>query len=183
MAFQLSTTLRNGLLDQLETLIGTAPTLTLRTGAPPVDANAAPTGTVLATAVLPSDWLAPASSGQKLLSGSWQDASADAMGVAGHFRITGSGLVLQGLVSEPWQGAKTYPAGYQVHNGGNVYRATVGGDSEASGGPTGTGGSITDGIVTWAFIQAGTDMTIDNASLNAGQEFTVTGFTLTMGGA
>lgn len=110
-------------------------------------------------------------------------AIADATGVATYYRITGSAQVWQGLCSDPWQGSKLFPAGAQVHNGGNTYRATVGGTSAASGGPIGTSGSITDGGVTWAYVQAGTDMAIDNASLNAGQQFTVTSCTLTQGGA
>jgi hypothetical protein len=87
MARQLSTTLRNAIADQYETTIGTAPTLEIRTGSPPANCAAADTGTVLATITLPSDWLTAASAGVKALSGTWQDASADNTGTAGHFRL------------------------------------------------------------------------------------------------
>jgi hypothetical protein len=39
-----------------------------------------------------------------------------------------------------------------VTNGGNVYVLTAGGTSAGSGGPTGTGGSITDNGCTWAYV-------------------------------
>jgi len=82
---------------------------------------------------LPADWLAAASGGTKALAGTWQDASADATGTAGHFRIK---------------------AGATCHIQGSV---------------TATGG--------------GGDMTLDNTSITAAQQVTITGFTLTAGGA
>lgn len=45
---------------------------------------------MLATLNLPSDWMAAASSGAKALTGTWQDASADATGTAAHFRVYAS---------------------------------------------------------------------------------------------
>lgn len=91
MALQLSTTVRNALLDAIEAAIGTSPILRIRTGSAPANPAAADTGTVLATLTLPSDWMAAASSGSKAKSGTWQDASADNSGTAGHFRIYDSG--------------------------------------------------------------------------------------------
>lgn len=87
MTVQLSVAVRNAKLDSIETTISTAPTMEIRTGAPPANCAAADTGTVLATITLPSDWMAAASGGSKALSGTWQDASADASGTIGHFRI------------------------------------------------------------------------------------------------
>jgi hypothetical protein len=87
MALQLSVAVRNATLDSIESTIGTGPTLELRTGAPPASCADADSGTLLASMALPSDWLAAASSGAKALSGSWQDASANAAGTVGHFRI------------------------------------------------------------------------------------------------
>lgn len=87
MAFQFSTTTRNAALDAIETTIGTAPTLEIRSGSAPANCATADSGTVLATMTLPSDWLTAASGGSKALSGTWQDAAADAAGTAGHFRI------------------------------------------------------------------------------------------------
>lgn len=100
MAIQLSTTVRNARLDTIETTISTAPTLEIRTGAQPANCAAADSGTVLATMTLPSDWMAAASSGAKALSGSWNDASADATGTAAHFRIKqGATCHMQGSVT------------------------------------------------------------------------------------
>ena len=102
MALQLSTSARNALLDAIETATGTSAILRIRTGAPPATPATADSGTVLATATLPSDWMAAASGGTKALSGTWQDASADAAGTAGHFRIYDSGGTvchLQGTVT------------------------------------------------------------------------------------
>ena len=65
MALQYSDAIRNSQLDQVETVTGTAPLLTIRTGAPPANCAAANQGTVLATINLPSDWMAAASGGSK----------------------------------------------------------------------------------------------------------------------
>lgn len=91
MALQLSTTVRNALLDSIETAIGVSAILKIRTGAVPATPATADSGTVVATVNLPSDWMAAASGGTKALSGTWQDASADATGTAAHFRIYDSG--------------------------------------------------------------------------------------------
>lgn len=102
MAFQLSVAARNALLDAIETATGTAAILKIRTGAPPATCATADSGTVLATATLPTDWMANASGGTKALSGTWQDASADAAGTAGHFRIydsAGTTCHMQGTVT------------------------------------------------------------------------------------
>lgn len=90
MALQYSVAVRNAKLDAVETAVGTTAVLKIRTGAPPADVATADSGTVLATLTLPSDWMAAASSGSKAKSGTWQDASADAAGTAGHFRIYAS---------------------------------------------------------------------------------------------
>ena len=100
MAFQFSTTVRNAALDQIETTIGTAPTLEIRSGTVPANCAAADSGTVLATITLPSDWANAASGGSKTLLGTWQDSSADATGTAGHFRIKqGATCHIQGTVT------------------------------------------------------------------------------------
>ena len=102
MAVQLSTTVRNARLDQLETTVGTSAVLKIRTGAAPADCGTADSGTVLATLNLPSDWMSAASGGAKAKTGVWQDASADNTGTAAHFRIYDSGGTtchLQGTVT------------------------------------------------------------------------------------
>jgi uncharacterized cupin superfamily protein len=49
--------------------------------------DAIDTGTVLSTINLPADYMANSSNGTKSKAGTWQDASADASGTPGHFRI------------------------------------------------------------------------------------------------
>ena len=90
MAFKFSTTVRNAVLDAIETAVGTSAVLKIRSGSVPANVGTADAGTVLATLNLPSDWLAGASGGSKALTGTWQDTSADATGTAGHFRIYAS---------------------------------------------------------------------------------------------
>jgi hypothetical protein len=90
MAIQLSTSVRNAILDVIESTVGTSAVLKIRTGAAPADVAAADSGTVLATLSLPSDWMSSASNGTKSKSGTWQDASADASGTAAHFRLYAS---------------------------------------------------------------------------------------------
>jgi hypothetical protein len=99
MTMQYSVAVRNARLDVVEITIGTTPILQVRSGAPPVNCATADSGTVLATVNLPSDWMTAASGGTKSKSGTWQDLSADAAGIAGHFRIkdsTGTTAHMQG---------------------------------------------------------------------------------------
>jgi hypothetical protein len=84
-------TVRNAQLDAVETTVGTAPLLRIYSGSAPANCAAAASGTLLAEATLPSDWMEAASSGSKALSGTWQDASANATGTAGHWRLYDSG--------------------------------------------------------------------------------------------
>lgn len=91
MAFQFSVDARNAAIDAIETTIGAAPILEIRSGAAPANCGAADSGTLLASMTLPSDFLAAASGGSKALLGTWEDASANATGTAGHFRIKNAG--------------------------------------------------------------------------------------------
>lgn len=97
MALQLSTAVRDARLDTIESTIGTSAIMKIRTGSAPADCGTADSGTVLATLSLPSDWMAAASGGSKAKTGTWQDASADATGTAGHFRIYDSGGTTCGI--------------------------------------------------------------------------------------
>lgn len=90
MAIQMNVATRNARLDTIESTNGTSCALEIRSGSPPADCATTGSGTVLATINLPTDWMAAASSGSKAKSGTWQDASADATGTAGHFRIYNS---------------------------------------------------------------------------------------------
>lgn len=102
MTLQLSTTVRDAILNVIESTISTSPILRIRTGSVPATPATADSGTVLAELTLPSDWMAAASGGTKALSGTWQDASANATGTAGHFRIydsSGTTCHMQGTVT------------------------------------------------------------------------------------
>jgi hypothetical protein len=100
MAIQFSVAVRNGRLDSFETTVGVSPTLEIRSGSAPANCAAAATGTLLASMALPSDFMAAASAGAKAIAGTWQDASADATGTAGYFRINqGATCHMQGTVT------------------------------------------------------------------------------------
>lgn len=102
MALQFSVAVRNARLDAVETTVGTSAVLQIRTGSVPANCAAVSTGTVLATLNLPADWMAAASAGSKTLLGTWQDATADAAGTAGYFRIFDTAVTtchIQGTVA------------------------------------------------------------------------------------
>lgn len=87
MTLKFSVAVRNARLDAIETAIAASAVLKIRSGAAPANITDADSGTVLATIALPADWMAAAAGGSKAMSGTWSDASADAAGTAGHFRI------------------------------------------------------------------------------------------------
>ena len=102
MAVQLSVAVRNARLNAIETTVGTAAILRIRTGAQPADCATADSGTVVATLSLPSDYFTAAASGTMSKSGTWSDASADASGTAAHWRlydVAGTACGAQGSVT------------------------------------------------------------------------------------
>lgn len=102
MALQFSTTVRNAMLDAIETGTGTTAVLKIWSGALPANCAAADAGSTLASITLASDWAAAASGGTKALSGlPVSDASADNSGTAVHFRLyasNGTTCHMQGTV-------------------------------------------------------------------------------------
>ena len=90
MALQESVAVRNARLDAIETTIGAAAIMELRSGSPPANCATAASGTLLAQFALPSDWLAAASAGSKAKSGTWTGTGL-AAGTIGHFRIYEAG--------------------------------------------------------------------------------------------
>lgn len=133
MAIQLSTAARNARLDAIETAVGTAAVLRLKTGAPPANCAAADSGTVVISYTLASDWAAAASSGSKSFSNTPLSGAATATGTLAHYRLYASD-------------------GTTCHMQGTV----------------GT---------------SGTDMTVDNTSVNSGQTVNVTSWSITDGNA
>jgi hypothetical protein len=100
MAIQLSQTVRNNRLDQIETSVGTAAKLVLYAGGVPANCAAADPASVLATLSLPSDWMNGATAGTKTLAGTWTGA-ASGSGTAQSFRIkdtSGTTCHIQGTV-------------------------------------------------------------------------------------
>jgi hypothetical protein len=127
MAVQLSTDVRNARLDAVETEIGTGAILEIRSGTQPANCAAADSGTLLASMTLPSDWMAAASSGSKAKTGTWEDASANATGTAGHFRITDSGgstCHMQGSVTATSGGGDIELDNTSISSGQNVAIST-----------------------------------------------------------
>lgn len=118
MTIQLATDVRDAQNDALETQIGTAPTLEVRTGAQPANCAAADSGTLLATGVLPSDWLTASSSGTKAKAGTWTltgQSGAGAGTAGGHFRIkVGGTCKMQGSFGA---GADMVPDNNNIANG------------------------------------------------------------------
>ena len=100
MAIQLSTAVRNGRLNAIETAVGSSALLEIYTGAQPANCATAASGTLLATISLPATWMAAASGGSEGLSGTWA-GTVSAAGTAGYFRIydsTGTTCHMQGTV-------------------------------------------------------------------------------------
>jgi hypothetical protein len=90
MSVQYSTAVRNAMLDAIESTIGTSARLKFFTGAVPANCAAADPAGLVATIVCPSDWMAAASGGTKVLAGSWSVA-ASGSGTAISYRIYDSG--------------------------------------------------------------------------------------------
>ena len=105
--------LREAQLDVIETTVGEAPILEIRSGAKPANCSAADSGTLLAELDLPTDWMEAAgatTAGVKGKSGTWSgtgEAGAGAGTNAGHFRIKDSGgttCYIQGSITATGDG-------------------------------------------------------------------------------
>jgi hypothetical protein len=81
---------KNAMLDAYETNIGTAPLLKIYTGSPHASLGTAPSGTLLCTITLPSDWMSAASASSKAKTGTWSNTAA-AAGTAGCYTLETSG--------------------------------------------------------------------------------------------
>jgi hypothetical protein len=97
MAIQHSTTTRNRFRDAYVAAFPAAASLVIRSGSPAGVGNSAG-GTALATITLPATPLT-SGTGQVTLSGTWTDASADATGTAGHYRLTNGTDIEEGTVT------------------------------------------------------------------------------------
>lgn len=131
---QFSTTLRNAMLDQIETTVSTSPKLQIRSGAAPADCATADSGTLLAEMTLPSDWLAAASNGTKVKAGTWEDTAANNSGTAAHWRLKDN-------------------AGTTCHAQGSVTATSGGGELELTTTTIVSGQPVT--ITAWTFSIGG----------------------------
>jgi hypothetical protein len=209
MVLQVSTALRNAMLEQIENIgnglavvagvggvTGTpsAPTLSIYAGTVPATPATADGSTALAVLALPTAFMAAASGGSIALSGTWQDASADLTGTAGHFRMkTGATVFAQGSCGQQVVLSTTGATAI----GSNVLPMTTTTGIVVGMNITGTnvppaatvlsisaGVSVTMSIAATAIIASATsctftpDLTIDNASITAGQQVTVTAFSV-----
>lgn len=89
MTIQLSTAVRNARIAAIETTIGTAARVSLRTGAPPATPATADSGTELIRYTLASDWSSQ-SGGVLTFSSTPISGTATGTGTAGHYRIYAS---------------------------------------------------------------------------------------------
>lgn len=87
MSLQLSVTVRNASLNQLEASVGASPKLRFYSGAAPANCAAAASGTMLAEFVLPADWEGDAAAGVKAMAGGPWTATAAVAGTVGYFRL------------------------------------------------------------------------------------------------
>lgn len=102
MTIQLSTAVRNAMLDAIETAIGVSAILRVFTGAPPASCAVADSGVKLLEYALASDWAAAAAGGSKSLNGLPLSVNGLATGTAGYFRFedsTGTTCHMQGTIT------------------------------------------------------------------------------------
>lgn len=102
MTVQFSVTVRNAMLDAIETTVGASPKLRIYTGALPANCAAASTGTLLVEIACPADWMSNAAAGVKSLTAALAATAAVAAGTAGYYRMvdsTGATCHEQGTVT------------------------------------------------------------------------------------
>jgi hypothetical protein len=102
MTIQLSTTLRNNMLDQIESTTGTTAKVRIYSGSVPATCATAASGTLLVEFVLASDWASNAASGAKAFSSTPLTTTAAASGTAGYFRLVdnaGTTAHMQGTIT------------------------------------------------------------------------------------
>ena len=121
---QYSVAIRNARLDVVETTINAdVPRLLIFEGSIPANCAAADAGTVLVNTVLPSDWLAAASGGQKSIANNPWALTGIAAGNGQYFRIknnANSACHIQGSVSATGGGGDLQLNNTNIANGQDV---------------------------------------------------------------
>lgn len=204
MARQYSTTLRNALLNQYETTIGTAPKLRILTGTIPANCAAAQTGILLCEISLPSNWLGTASGGTISKAGTWSGTVTNS-GTAGYYRLintAGSPTEAheQGTITKAFSmtTSSSTAANGNVLNFSSTSSVTVGQAISGIGIPVGTtvvavgattvtmSVSSTSGVSSGATIYFGDtsgDLFLSQTAVSVGQTLTITTRNLTAPGA
>lgn len=106
MALQFSTSVRNAMLDSIETTIGTTAHVVLFAGTKPADCATANAGTVIATFSLTGgagDWMAAAGSGSKAFNNTPLSTTASSAGTPTYFRVFNNNAGSPGTTCH-WQG-------------------------------------------------------------------------------
>ena len=86
---QLGSTLRNNMIGQYESTVGTSPTLIFRSVAQPGACNSVDSGSLLAILTLPSDWQTNAAGVTTIANGPWTGTGAGP-GTIAHYRLKDS---------------------------------------------------------------------------------------------
>ena len=128
------------------TAVSTANTASTNATNAVTTANAA---SAAVSTVLPYTIKANAAAVQSLFGGSDSPTADDI------FELTETDDLPVKILSAAWASGTTYKVNDQrTNDSGKLYLCTVAGTSAGSGGPTGTGSSITDNTVTWKYIAA-----------------------------
>lgn len=100
MTVQLSTLVRNAVLDAIEATVGASARLRIYSGAKPALTTDAPTGVLLVDMALPADWMSAAATASKEKLGTWTGTGTAGAGTgtaAGYFRITNNDGTVAGI--------------------------------------------------------------------------------------
>lgn len=129
---KLSNQIRNQMISQYETVLGTNPVLELRTGTTPTTCESPDQGVLLCSITLPNDWLTTPTTGTVTLQGGW-NGSGVAQGTIGHYRLkTALGV---------------------CHEQGTVYQTGGAGDLEVDNTTIATNQIVQ--VITWTRTQGG----------------------------
>jgi hypothetical protein len=133
MAIQLSTAVRNAMLDAIETTVGTAAKIRILTGTQPATCATAESGTLLVQFTLASDWAANAASGSKAFS-AITGTAATGTGTAGYYRLVDT-------------------AGTTCHEQGTITATGGGGDMTIDNTSIATGQTVN--VTGWTWTEPG----------------------------
>lgn len=159
-------------------------TLTLYSGTMPSTPETALSGN---TALVAATYASPAfgspsfGSGNETATASFSTSTYNPTNTAGAtfaraVKSDGSTVIADYTVGSAWIASNAFAVGQYCTNGGNTYQCTTAGTSASSGGPSGTGSSITDGTVTWKYIGSGQqfDVLMGNCNVQVGTSVSFT---------